>query len=99
MSIRLATLDDIPGVSSLVARYWNFEAIAGFGYARIEALLRTLLLEPERGLVRVQLQLATGNSRARHFYAQHGFLARAGYELLDKPVTPPAAPPIAHNQR
>jgi GNAT superfamily N-acetyltransferase len=37
-----------------------------------------------RGLVRLQLQLATGNHRARAFYERHGFRRRAGYELLDK---------------
>lgn len=39
-----------------------------------------------RGLVRVQLQLAKTNERARGFYARHGFRARDGYELLDKPI-------------
>lgn len=40
----------------------------------------------ERGLVRVQLQLGIGNRRGRLFYERHGFLRRAGYELLDKPL-------------
>ncbi len=40
----------------------------------------------ERGLVRLQLQLGTGNHRGRLFYVRHGFSARAGYELLDKPL-------------
>jgi GNAT superfamily N-acetyltransferase len=39
-----------------------------------------------RGCVRLQLQLALRNSRARAFYARHGYAARAGYELLDKPL-------------
>jgi GNAT superfamily N-acetyltransferase len=39
-----------------------------------------------RGCVRLQLQLAARNSRARAFYARHGYAARAGYELLDKPL-------------
>jgi GNAT superfamily N-acetyltransferase len=37
-----------------------------------------------RGLRRLQLQLGVGNHRGRAFYCSHGFLARAGYELLDK---------------
>ena len=39
-----------------------------------------------RGCVRLQLQLATGNVRARSFYERLGFAARAGYGLLDKPL-------------
>ncbi len=38
------------------------------------------------GLIRVQLQLAVGNERARTFYRRHGFASRAGYELIDKPL-------------
>jgi GNAT superfamily N-acetyltransferase len=37
-----------------------------------------------RGLCRLQLQLAVENHRGRAFYFSHGFLARCGYELLDK---------------
>jgi GNAT superfamily N-acetyltransferase len=37
-----------------------------------------------RGCVRLQLQLARGNTRARSFYERLGFAARAGYALLDK---------------
>jgi GNAT superfamily N-acetyltransferase len=40
----------------------------------------------QRGCVRLQLQLATGNRRARAFYERLGFGARSGYELLDKPL-------------
>jgi GNAT superfamily N-acetyltransferase len=40
----------------------------------------------QQGCVRLQLQLATANSRARPFYERHGFATRAGYELLDKPL-------------
>jgi ribosomal protein S18 acetylase RimI-like enzyme len=39
-----------------------------------------------RGMVRLQLQLAVDNPRARLFYERHGFRRRAGYELLDKPL-------------
>lgn len=41
----------------------------------------------QRGCVRLQLQLGTSNTRAREFYRQHGFGPRAGFELLDKPLT------------
>ena len=154
MCIRLATLADITGVTSLVGRYWNYEAIAGFDAPQIQTLLRTLLLEPERGacwiadtqgtlcgyllavyvfslehgglmaeideffvrseqrssglgaallahaegeftrrgLVRVQLQLGADNHRGRQFYERHGYLARTGYLLLDKPATPAVVP-------
>jgi GNAT superfamily N-acetyltransferase len=37
-----------------------------------------------RGLRRLQLQLGVENHRGRAFYSSHGFLARSGYELLDK---------------
>ena len=40
----------------------------------------------QRGCVRLQLQLARGNAGAREFYQHHGYGARAGYELLDKPL-------------
>jgi GNAT superfamily N-acetyltransferase len=39
-----------------------------------------------RGLVRLQLQIGTGNLRGRAFYERHGFRRRAGYDLLDKPL-------------
>jgi len=38
----------------------------------------------ERGCVRLQLQLASGNTRARRFYERQGFGDRGGYGLLDK---------------
>jgi GNAT superfamily N-acetyltransferase len=38
------------------------------------------------GCVRLQLQLANGNTRARSFYERAGYAARAGYKLLDKPL-------------
>jgi GNAT superfamily N-acetyltransferase len=37
-----------------------------------------------RGLRRLQLQLGVENHRGRAFYFRHGFVARCGYELLDK---------------
>jgi ribosomal protein S18 acetylase RimI-like enzyme len=40
----------------------------------------------QRGCVRLQLQLAVGNRRARAFYERLGFGTRPGYELLDKPL-------------
>jgi GNAT superfamily N-acetyltransferase len=40
-----------------------------------------------RGCVRLQLQLGVGNSAARAFYQHRGYTARAGYELLDKPLS------------
>ena len=39
-----------------------------------------------RGCVRLQLQLGVENSAARAFYHHRGYTARAGYELLDKPL-------------
>ena len=39
-----------------------------------------------RGGVRLQLQLGVSNLRARAFYERHGYVARAGYQLLDKPL-------------
>jgi ribosomal protein S18 acetylase RimI-like enzyme len=56
---------------------------AGVGSRLLETAQRDM---QARGLVRVQLQLAVGNGRAREFYARHGFTSRAGYELVDKPL-------------
>ena len=38
------------------------------------------------GCVRLQLQLRSANAPARSFYERLGFAARAGYELLEKPL-------------
>ena len=40
-----------------------------------------------RGCVRLQLQLAVANVRGHAFYERRGYAARAGYELLDKPLS------------
>jgi GNAT superfamily N-acetyltransferase len=144
--IRLATPADVADLTTMVARYWEFESIAGFDRPRITRLLTGLISQPERGacwvaeadgalcgyllavfmfslehggmmaeidelfvssemrsagvgaqllaqaerdmaargLLRLQLQLGTGNHRARRFYERHAFVRRAGYELLDK---------------
>ena len=55
----------------------------GAGAALLAAAEAELL---ECGCVRLQLQLAHGNTRARSFYERLGFAARAGYGLLDKPL-------------
>ncbi len=39
------------------------------------------------GCTNVSLQLARGNDAARRFYHRHGYTERAGYELLDKPLS------------
>jgi GNAT superfamily N-acetyltransferase len=36
------------------------------------------------GMVRLQLQLASGNEHARAFYIAHGYAPRSGYELWEK---------------
>jgi GNAT superfamily N-acetyltransferase len=48
-----------------------------------------LLLEAENvlresGVRRLQLQLGSGNARAREFYAARGYARRTGFELWDK---------------
>ena len=55
----------------------------GIGTALLAAAEQALV---QRGCVRLQLQLGRGNARARTFYERHGYGARAGYELLDKPL-------------
>jgi GNAT superfamily N-acetyltransferase len=52
--------------------------------ARLLAAAEAALVQ--RGCVRLQLQLAGTNTRARAFYQRHGYAARAGYGLLDKPL-------------
>jgi len=39
-----------------------------------------------RGCVRLQLQLGVASLAGRGFYQHRGYAARAGYELLDKPL-------------
>ena len=57
---------------------------AGLGSLLVTRAERDL---EERGMVRLQLQLGVHNGHARRFYEHHGFRRRAGYELLDKPMT------------
>lgn len=59
--------------------------------ARSRGVGRQLLAAAEtalaaRGCVRLQLQLGVANFEARAFYQRRGYTARAGYELLDKPL-------------
>ena len=56
---------------------------AGVGSQLLQAAERDF---ETRGVVRIQLQLAVGNGRARAFYERRGYAPRAGYELLDKPL-------------
>jgi len=49
MLTRLAVLQDIADLASMVERYWEFESIAGFDRGRIETLLRDVLADPGRG--------------------------------------------------
>jgi GNAT superfamily N-acetyltransferase len=53
----------------------------GTGSRLLDAAEAALL---QRGAVRLQLQLGTGNEAARGFYGRRGYRARAGYELIDK---------------
>jgi GNAT superfamily N-acetyltransferase len=55
----------------------------GVGTALLAALETTLA---GSGCVRLQLQLGVANVKARAFYQRQGYAARAGYELLDKPL-------------
>jgi GNAT superfamily N-acetyltransferase len=43
----------------------------------------------ESGVRRLQLQLGSGNARARDFYTARGYGRRAGFELWDKALPPP----------
>jgi GNAT superfamily N-acetyltransferase len=45
----------------------------------------------DSGVRRLQLQLGTGNARAREFYTARGYARRSGFELWDKALPPPAA--------
>jgi len=55
----------------------------GVGAALLQAAEAALA---RRGCVRLQLQLGLENAAARGFYRRRGYAARAGYELLDKPL-------------
>ncbi len=56
------------------------QGVGGRLLASVEAALR------ERGMVRLQLQLALTNASARRFYETRGYHGRSGYALLDKPL-------------
>jgi GNAT superfamily N-acetyltransferase len=43
----------------------------------------------ESGVRRLQLQLGSGNARARDFYTARGYGRRAGFELWDKALLAP----------
>ena len=47
--VRLARDSDAHHIAALVARYWDFENIAGFDRARITALLERFLRHPQLG--------------------------------------------------
>jgi GNAT superfamily N-acetyltransferase len=47
--IRLARNSDIDGITSLVARYWDFESIPGFERSRTVTLLAEFLAQSQRG--------------------------------------------------
>ena len=55
----------------------------GIGTALLAALETALA---GNGCVRLELQLGIANHPARAFYHRHGFAARDGYQLLDKPL-------------
>jgi hypothetical protein len=58
--IRIADASDLPALTSLIERYWEFERIKGFDAARITALLTDLLRNPDLG--QIWLAQATGSS-------------------------------------
>jgi ribosomal protein S18 acetylase RimI-like enzyme len=73
------------GIAAEIDEFFVRPAWRGTGVGA--ALLGECEREMRRaGIVRVQLQLAVANERARGFYRQHGFQQRSGYELLDKPL-------------
>jgi GNAT superfamily N-acetyltransferase len=49
--IRVADASDLPALTSLIERYWEFERIKGFDAARISTLLTDLLRAPDRGQI------------------------------------------------
>jgi GNAT superfamily N-acetyltransferase len=49
MLIRAAAVEDAADIVPLIESYWEFELIGGFDRPRVEALLRSLLAEPQRG--------------------------------------------------
>ena len=49
--IRLTDAADLPALTSLIEKYWEFERIKGFDAARISALLTDLLLSSDRGQI------------------------------------------------
>ena len=52
-------------------------------------LLKAENVLQESGVRRLQLQLGSGNARARDFYAARDYARRAGFELWDKGLPPP----------
>jgi GNAT superfamily N-acetyltransferase len=52
-------------------------------------LLKAENVLQESGVRWLQLQLGSGNARARDFYAARGYARRSGFELWDKGLPPP----------
>ena len=69
------------------------QGVGGRLLASVEAALR------ERGMVRLQLQLALTNASARRFYETRGYHGRSGYALLDKPLQQPPQQTLAPSHR
>jgi GNAT superfamily N-acetyltransferase len=59
MQVRAAAPGDVPQLLALVRRYWEFEGIANFEAARVEAVLRQLLARDAPGCVWVAEQNET----------------------------------------
>ena len=73
--IRRAELSDVADIATLVARYWEFEQIAGFERARIEKHLSALMSLPERGACWVAQRTAM---MARYLIAVYVFSLEHG---------------------
>jgi GNAT superfamily N-acetyltransferase len=71
------------GLTAEIDEFFVLPSARGKGLG--DALLRAAEAEfVRRGCTNVSLQLGRGNDGARVFYRAHGYVERAGFELLDK---------------
>ena len=81
------------GMMAEIDEFFVIPAFRGQGIGAA-LLLKAETALRENGVRRLQLQLGSGNARARDFYAARGYGRRSGFELWDKALSldgPPRA--------
>jgi GNAT superfamily N-acetyltransferase len=79
------------GMMAEIDEFFVIPAFRGQGIGAA-LLLKAETVLRENGVRRLQLQLGSGNARARDFYAARGYGRRSGFELWDKALSPDGPP-------